>query len=248
MMKSMINAAPLASALALAGCATLPTDNGLKQMPPSSYNGAYMGLGTEPGWTLEITPGQLNYNGNYGDTQFRLPVTAVSKTTNGMRYDGADGTHAFTAEITYKACSDGMSDRRYAHELKITADGQTYQGCGGGTLPPVTLENTAWRIEQIGNTSLSSEQGQKASFRFGDGRVDISVGCNGMSGVYQATNHAITIGPLISTRKGCPAELAKFESDISALLENPVHMRYTPDGQLSLLGTRGARVELRQII
>ena len=57
---------PALSLLALAACA--PAAETPPQTPGETPAAAYIALGTEPGWTLEITPSRLNYDGDYGET------------------------------------------------------------------------------------------------------------------------------------------------------------------------------------
>lgn len=249
MTKNITTFAALSATALLAGCATIPAADPLKQLPADSNGKAYMALGTEPGWTAEITPGQINYNGNYGDTQFRVPVTAITPGKDGVMYQGAANGNNITLTIRYHAsCSDGMSDRLFAHEVKINANGQSYSGCGGAILPPVSLNDTSWRITAINGTALTAEQQRQASFRFADGRVEMTVGCNRMSGSYQAANHGMTVGPIMSTRMSCPEPLGGWENAINATLSQPIHMRYTPDGEMSLMGTGGKSITLQQNI
>ncbi len=56
----------------LAACVTLTACAPAAETPPQGPGdqpAAYMALGTEPGWTLEITPSRLNYDGDYGETR-----------------------------------------------------------------------------------------------------------------------------------------------------------------------------------
>lgn len=249
MMNSLKKLAPLTAFALVAGCATIPTSSALQQLPQGANDKAYMALGTEPGWSAEITPGQINYNGNYGDTQIRVPVTSAQPTQDGITYQGAGNGHNVTLAIRYgQQCSDGMSDRLFEHDVTITADGQTYRGCGGAILPPMKLDDTSWGITAINGTALTEEQARQASFQFTDGKVAITVGCNRMSGTYQAASHGMTVGPLMSTRMACPEPLGAWESAISAALSAPLHMRYTPDGNMTLMGTKGQSIALNRSI
>src|SRR3546814_13824119 len=64
-------AAAFALPLTLAACAVeVPPET---PPPPAA---AYMALGTEPGWTLEITPDRLNYDGDYGETKIVVATPA----------------------------------------------------------------------------------------------------------------------------------------------------------------------------
>ncbi len=106
---------------------------------------AYMAMGTEPGWTVEITPATLNYNGDYGETQIIVPNPGAKPSFNGERFV----TERLSVDVTHVMCNDGMSDRRYADTVMVKADGTDLKGCGGAILPPANLSGTRWTIVSI---------------------------------------------------------------------------------------------------
>src|SRR3546814_18434123 len=93
---------PLLALPALAACTAVPPQ------APGDKPASYMAIGTEPGWTLEITPGLLNYNGDYGDTKILQPNQGARPSAGGERYV----TDRITVDVTHAECSDGMSNRR----------------------------------------------------------------------------------------------------------------------------------------
>jgi uncharacterized membrane protein len=50
----------------------------------------------------------------------------VEERADGRTYKGA----ALTAIVTFKPCSDGMSDRSYPHTVKVEIAGRVLKGCG----------------------------------------------------------------------------------------------------------------------
>ncbi len=133
--------------LALAGCMTVQNGN---ETGPAGDGDTYLALGTEPGWTLEITPTRLNYVGSYGETRVAEANPGARTTFNGHRYEGK----RLTVDITHGACSDGMSDQRYADHVTVELDGATLSGCGGATLPPADLAGTRWQMRSINGASV----------------------------------------------------------------------------------------------
>ena len=81
-------------------------------------------LGTEPFWSVAITPQELVYSGvDRPEERFANP---------GARIDG--DTAVITAEgltVTLKAatCSDGMSDRTYPLEAEVKVGAEVLKGC-----------------------------------------------------------------------------------------------------------------------
>ena len=87
----------------------------------------YTARGQEPGWALKIDKGRIDYQGNYGEKRINVAEPTPQPTANGRRYV----TDRLTVAITYAKCNDAMSGHGYEHEVKVTADGETYDGCGG---------------------------------------------------------------------------------------------------------------------
>jgi uncharacterized membrane protein len=95
-----------------------PTDPALER---------YEARGNEPGWHLLIDKGRIDYTGNYGDKKISIARPDPRPTFNGRRYE----SQRLTVDVTYVRCNDDMSGRGYEHQVTITADGETYRGCGG---------------------------------------------------------------------------------------------------------------------
>ena len=209
---------------------------------PGSGAGSYMALGTEPGWTLEITPGLLNYDGDYGDTKIVVANPGARPSFNGERYV----TQRLTVDITHGECSDGMSDRRYRDTVTVTADGQTVKGCGGGILPPADLAGTSWTFVSIGSVDVAPDR--PTSLQFEGERLSGSAGCNRFSGSYKHADRTLTAGPLMATKMACPGAGMTQESAFFELMRGPVSTSFPTDGTLILTGADGKTAVLKRAI
>lgn len=109
---------------AAAGNAAVPAATPAK---PEAAAEPYTARGQEPGWALTIAKGRIDYQGNYGGKRIEVTAPEPATTANGRRYV----TERLTVAITYKRCNDAMSGHGYEHEVKVTADGESYDGCGG---------------------------------------------------------------------------------------------------------------------
>jgi uncharacterized membrane protein len=87
----------------------------------------YTARGQEPGWALTIDKGRIDYQGNYGEKKIDVAAPEPQPIPNGRRYV----TDRLTVEIAYERCNDAMSGFGFEHKVKVTADGETYEGCGG---------------------------------------------------------------------------------------------------------------------
>lgn len=230
-------AIPAASLLALAACAPVA------EKPPQAAGeqpAAYMALGTEPGWTLEITDTRLNYVGDYGETRIIVPNPGGGLDPHFRSYT----TDRLRITIIQGICSDGMSDRRYAEKVTVVADGKTVTGCGGKILPPDTLAGSNWTFVSIGGKPVTSDR--PTSLQFDGDRLSGSAGCNRFSGRYSATGDTLTAGPLMATEMACPG--MELEQLFFKLMTTTVNLTFADDGTLVLTGSGDRTAVLRRVI
>lgn len=239
MSRLLRNLAAPVSLLALAACVPAAEAPQTPGTPPAA---SYFALGTEPGWTLEITQGLLNYDGDYGDTKILVPNPGARPSFNGERYV----TPRLTVDITHSECSDGMSDRRYRDKVTLTADGKTVQGCGGGILPPTGLAGTSWTFVSIGGVAVA--RNRPTSLVFEAGRLSGNAGCNRFSGSYKREGGTLTAGPLMATEMACPGVGMTQENAFFELMRAPVSLDFPRDSTLILTGAEGRTAVLRRAI
>jgi heat shock protein HslJ len=79
------------------------------------------------------------------------------------------------------------------------------------------LSGSAWRPSYISASALPSKARMFVQFK-PDGLITGNGGCNRFFGPYSISGNTIKIGPLASTRKGCPG-LIQVETAFFATLE-----------------------------
>lgn len=87
----------------------------------------YEAKGNEPGWRVRIAEGRIAYVGAYGGKTIEVARPDPRPSFNGRRYE----TRRLIVDITYTRCNDDMSGHGYEHQVLVTADGETFRGCGG---------------------------------------------------------------------------------------------------------------------
>lgn len=92
---------------------------------------AYKALGQEPGWSLTIANGRIDYVGNYGEKHINVPQPKPIIMFNGERYE----TPRLIVSTSHGRCNDAMSGHGYHDQVMVIADGETYRGCGGERRP-----------------------------------------------------------------------------------------------------------------
>lgn len=236
----MIRLLPLLALPALAAC--VPAAESPPQTPSEPQAAAYLALGTEPGWTLEITPARLNYDGDYGETKIMVPNPGAKPSLNGRTYV----SDRLSVVIKNASCSDGMSDRRFADTVRVVADGKTLQGCGGKILPPDSLAGSSWTFVSIGGVAVAKDR--PTALQFDGARLSGSAGCNRFSGGYAAADGTLTAGPLMATEMACPGPGMTQENAFFKLMAAPVRMTFAEDGTLVLTGSEGRTAVLKRAI
>ena len=232
---------PALSFFALTAC--VPAAETPPQTPGDTPAAAYMALGTEPGWTLEITPSRLNYDGDYGETKIMVPNPGAKPSAGGKRYI----TDRLTVDVAPGECSDGMSDRRYADTVTVVADGKTVKGCGGRILPPAAgIAGTHWTFVSIGGVPVVADR--PTVLQFNGDLLTGSAGCNRFSGRYAVDGTTLKAGPLIATEMACPGAGMTQEAAFFKLMAAPVSLSFADDGTLILTGSGGQTAVLKQII
>lgn len=134
-------------ALALAGCSgkggngelatpsPSPRAEATPTATPSSESPAarFRCVGNEPGWSIDIGPDSIAYVGEYGEVRMTYPAVAA-RTGDGLWYyetelDTPKGRSRLTITIAREPCSDGMSDRKYDHQVRLIHDFKAFYGC-----------------------------------------------------------------------------------------------------------------------
>jgi heat shock protein HslJ len=221
----------------LAACQTMSPPR-----EPPSDDPVYTARGNEPGWILKMDSKMIDYQGDYGETKVRIAAPQGRPSFNGMRYV-SDG---LTVDVTYTSCTDGMSGKRFADTVTVMVGGKQVKGCGGRTLPPESLNDTAWTISMIGQ--LPVLEGIPTEVRFADGRISGTAGCNRFNGTYNVASNVLNFGPMASTRMMCPEKQMAQEAKFLALLAGNVTKRYSVEGKLILADDKGNRATLRQVL
>lgn len=226
----------LAALSLLPACATIPAEDGLDTVPAGD---AYLALGTEPFWSVEITDGRIAYH-DAENRAVRVANPGARPSFNGRRYV----TPRISIDVTATPCSDGMSERRYADTVLVEVDGRSLRGCGGRVLPPAQLDGTAWRIISIDGREPVA--GRDMGFRFEGGRISGSAGCNRLNGAFTSDGTRLTVSQVAATRMACSPELMVQEARVLELFRQSLGLGFDARGRMVLTGNGGATMVLER--
>ena len=97
-------------------------------------------------------------------------------------------------------------------------------GAGGASLTGIE-----WRPVRIGAEAVPDDAGLTLSFAV-DGSINGNGGCNAFSGSLERHDGGVSVGPLRSTRRACPAAIMERESTFLSALQNTTELRKTDRG------------------
>ena len=215
---------------------------GDSELPEAADSGAvlYKAVGTEPGWSLTVRPARMDYAGDYGEVNIAEPTPPNFRAAHGTYRSGK-----LQLTISAGPCSDGMSDLVYRQTVRVTAEGRTVSGCGGGTIAPNTLAGTSWSVVSVNGRPVTG--GGDYYVRFSDKTLSAKFGCNAMGGGYSVNGDHLSVGNLEQTLMGCPEPAATFEREASALLRSNVRVEKVSGERMRLVSEAGT-IELRRAI
>lgn len=86
-------------------------------------------LGTEPFWALDVDTSGFRFITPDDTTGTRFPPFVATVVADTVVWSGQAERGAIEVRVWTAKCSDGMSDREYPYESRVTIAGTTYRGC-----------------------------------------------------------------------------------------------------------------------
>jgi len=200
----------------------------------------YKAVGNEPGWSLTVRAARMDYTGDYGQVNIAEPTPPDFRAAHGTYRSGK-----LQVTISPGPCSDGMSDLSYQQTVRLTADGRTVSGCGGGTIASNSIAGTSWSVVSVNGKPVPAAGGYY--IQFSEKTLSAKFGCNAMGGAYRINGDHLSLGDLEQTLMGCPEPAASFERDASVLLRSNVRIEKIGGQRIRLVSEAGT-IELKRAI
>jgi len=215
---------------------------GASDLPEAEDAGAilYKAVGNEPGWNLTIRPARMDYAGDYGEVNIAEPTPPNFRPAHGTYRSGK-----LQLTISAGPCSDGMSDLTYRQTVRVTADGRTVSGCGGGTIAENTLAGTNWAVIAV-NGKPAPIQGDYY-VRFAAKEISARFGCNSMSGQYNLNGDHLSTAGMVQTEMACGEPAMSFEREAGVLFRSNIRVERVGGERLRLVSEAGT-IELKRSI
>ena len=126
----------------------------------------------------------------------------------------------------------------------ITADAMSMSG-SGGTLkfkaPGGSVTGTRWK----GVVASGVDEAATPYLEFAEGRVAGFTGCNMLSGAWRMEDNEVRLGPLVTTKRGCPGAGGEMEARVLKVLNE--NARFTRDGSRLVVTSGDQRLEFEEV-
>ncbi len=200
------------------------------------------------------TTGCNTYSATFLTDHEHLHIGALASTAIGCDAARAAQEAAFEAALagatTWRQADDASLHMTGAAELVAippAADGPSSgpsasaaaasgSGPAGSAAAITDLGGTTWLLVQLGTTTDLALVVPDIGFAE-DGTVSGFAGCNTFTGSYTVTGSALSLGPLATTKIGCPGPASAVETDVLAGLAGVRAWSVGADGRLVLDGT-----------
>ena len=209
--------------------------------PAMAQNAPYRAAGTEPFWSLTIDSRSMKFEAP-GQHSVTVATPRVIHGFAGEIYQ----SRRISVNTVHKACSDGMSDRRYPDTVQVTVDGRRYEGCGGAAAaeaPRSAIEGD-WRILTI--AGRPAVRRTNVTVTFNGARMNGNTGCNAFGGSYRFDRGFLSAGPLITTKMACSRFINQQEQALLALFGQRLSVTSMRNGNLRMTGNGGSLVLVRE--
>lgn len=105
--------------------------------------------------------------------------------------------------------------------------------------PLADLAGTNWRVVTV-NGAATPAQGDYSMNFDRSGGVGARFGCNSMGGKYRMVGGTLVVRDLASTLMGCPEPAMTFESQGSAVLQQPMQVAFSSNERMYLSNAAGS--------
>lgn len=154
---------------------------------------------------------------------------------------GCDGDRN-AQEAAFLGGLQGATSWQQADDGNLILDGVVEIVAGPGVAegppgdePRVDLRGTDWTLAEMGGTADFARLVPNLEFG-ADGTVSGFAGCNTFTGTYTVTGGELTLGPLATTKIGCPRPASAVESAYLDALAGATTWSIGADGRLTLGG------------
>ncbi|WP_191907044.1 META domain-containing protein [Adhaeribacter soli] len=183
----------------------------------------FVAKGNGGAWNLELN---LDKNIVFESAGDRLKLNAPDPTeqkmadNKGFIYRAKTEAGTLTVRLLKQTCTDKASGRTFPYGVEVTANAQSYTGCGL-FLQDARLVGT-WQLQQLNGKNLKASDFTKGlptlELQPESQQVSGVSGCNRFTGYVEIKGDKVAFGNLAGTRMACPGTAMQTETEYLGLL------------------------------
>jgi len=206
-------------------------------LEPGAVAFPFDAIGAEPEWSAVLDGKRLSLTPPYQqETIDELWLTQTQANRHGRVWEVKGGNHQVAVRVASQLCETGLEQRQYPAQIRLTLDGNDFQGCGGDRQR--LFRGVHWVVEDLAGTGLIDRS--LVTLKFMDnGRVAGRASCNHFMGSYALQPDGLSFSALAGTRMACAPALMNQERRYLELLEAVVDGRIGRHGELELVTGSG---------
>ena len=201
-------------------------------LEPGAIESSFRALGTEPDWSAHIDHNRMTVTRPYDRSVTEgiwLRETVANR--HGRAYEAKVDEQMLDVTIAHQLCEDAMAGAQYPAQVRLTIDGNTFDGCGGDRQR--LLQGAQWVVEDLAGKGIIDRSLMTVRF-FGDNRVAGRASCNRFMGRYKLTGEGLSFEALGTTMMACHESLMNQEQTFLKLMSEVVSGRIGRHGELLL--------------
>lgn len=199
----------------------------------------FVAYGNEPGWSLKVDfDSAMSFTSIQGDS-VRFAIPEATEQGKEQRFEAETEAGPVRVVITEEPCLDHMYGEDFTHQVTVTINQQTVEGCGHYISPGAMAYEGRWLLTKIFGEDFSANdttQIPRLDIRSEDTVVAGFTGCNRLHGTLAIAGDSIRFKSLMKTDQDCDRVV---EKDFLKALREADTYRVT-NGQLTLLDNEAA--------
>lgn len=241
--KFLVSAAAIA---VFAGCskkAEEPAAAPEAEAPAGPAIAALRARGNEPFWSVDLSESAVVLTTPEGETRWGAPVLDTTFDDGAVLFVAPGETDEIAVKVIDRVCADSMTGMPHPRSVRVWANGQELQGCGGE--PAALLQGPEWTVDEFDGKAPVNDS--KVTLNFGsDGSLSGSSSCNRLATTYTLTGEGLSIAQGAGTMMACEQPVMEQESAFLGLLSAVSGFAIADDGALLLKTADGKTIRARR--
>src|SRR5690606_41497593 len=145
-------------------------------------------------WAVHIDNNRMTVTRPYdGEVMEGIWLRETVANRHGRAYEAKVDERMLEVTVAHQLCEDTMAGAQYPAQVRLTIDGNTFDGCGGDRQR--LLQGAQWVVEDLAGKGIIDRSLMTIRF-FGDNRVARRASCNRLLGRSSSTGESRTFGGL----------------------------------------------------